>query len=295
MTIVRGTNAFGPRQIERVMPTFSICALEGRPVPVYGEGRQRREFLYVTDWVRAALTVLDHGDRRWHLQHRRRVRAGEHRARAPHLRVGRRARVADRVRPRSPRPRLPIRPARGPTAGIGVGAAGVVRRRARADRRVVPRAPRVAPRRAPGPDRDGAPPGRCRRGEARRHRGRAAVSAGRSSRRCRRTIEVHAFSHADLDVGDRDAVMRTIPLAASRRGPELRRVHQRRRVRDGSGARDTRQRARRATRGARGAGVRRGGPARVDRLRLRRDEGCAVRRDGRDASAVRVRADEAGG
>ena len=61
VTIVRGTNAFGPRQIERVMPTFSICALEGRPVPVYGEGRQRREFLYVTDWVRAALMVLDHG------------------------------------------------------------------------------------------------------------------------------------------------------------------------------------------------------------------------------------------
>ena len=61
VTIVRGTNAFGPRQIERVVPTFSICALEGRPVPVYGEGRQRREFLYVTDWVRAALVVLDHG------------------------------------------------------------------------------------------------------------------------------------------------------------------------------------------------------------------------------------------
>ena len=62
VTIVRGTNAFGPRQIERVLPTFSICALEGRPVPVYGEGRQRREFLYVTDWARAALTVLDHGE-----------------------------------------------------------------------------------------------------------------------------------------------------------------------------------------------------------------------------------------
>ena len=60
--IVRGTNAFGPRQIERAVPTFSICALEGRPVPVYGEGRQRREFLYVTDWVEAALTVLEDGD-----------------------------------------------------------------------------------------------------------------------------------------------------------------------------------------------------------------------------------------
>ena len=62
VTIVRGTNAFGPRQIERAVPTFSICALEGRPIPVYGEGRQRREFLYVTDWVDAALTVLDDGE-----------------------------------------------------------------------------------------------------------------------------------------------------------------------------------------------------------------------------------------
>lgn len=61
VTIVRGTNAFGPRQIERVVPTFAICALEGRPVPVYAEGRQRREFLYVSDWVEAALTVLEAG------------------------------------------------------------------------------------------------------------------------------------------------------------------------------------------------------------------------------------------
>ncbi len=62
VTIVRGTNAFGPRQIERAVPTFSICALEGRSVPVYGEGRQRREFLYVTDWIEAALTVLEYGE-----------------------------------------------------------------------------------------------------------------------------------------------------------------------------------------------------------------------------------------
>jgi dTDP-glucose 4,6-dehydratase len=62
VTVVRGTNAFGPRQIERVVPTFAINALEGRPVPVYAQGRQRREFLYVGDWVRAALTVLRRGE-----------------------------------------------------------------------------------------------------------------------------------------------------------------------------------------------------------------------------------------
>jgi dTDP-glucose 4,6-dehydratase len=62
VTVVRGTNAYGPRQIERVMPTYALNALAGSPVPVYGEGRQRREFLYVTDWVRAALTVLERGE-----------------------------------------------------------------------------------------------------------------------------------------------------------------------------------------------------------------------------------------
>jgi dTDP-glucose 4,6-dehydratase len=61
VTVVRGTNAFGPRQIERVVPTYSVNALEGRPIPVYGQGKQRREFLYVTDWVDAALAVADHG------------------------------------------------------------------------------------------------------------------------------------------------------------------------------------------------------------------------------------------
>jgi dTDP-glucose 4,6-dehydratase len=62
VTVVRGTNAYGPRQIERVVPTYTIAALEGRPIPVYGEGRHRREFLHVRDWSRAALAVLERGD-----------------------------------------------------------------------------------------------------------------------------------------------------------------------------------------------------------------------------------------
>ncbi|HEY2804042.1 MAG TPA: NAD-dependent epimerase/dehydratase family protein [Actinomycetota bacterium] len=61
VTVVRGTNAYGPRQIERVVPTYALAALEGRPVPVYAGGRERREFLHVRDWVRAALLVLDRG------------------------------------------------------------------------------------------------------------------------------------------------------------------------------------------------------------------------------------------
>jgi dTDP-glucose 4,6-dehydratase len=62
VTVLRGTNAYGPRQIERVVPTYAIAALEGRPIPVYGRGAHRREFLHVDDWVRAALLVLDRGE-----------------------------------------------------------------------------------------------------------------------------------------------------------------------------------------------------------------------------------------
>jgi dTDP-glucose 4,6-dehydratase len=62
VTVVRGTNAYGPRQIERVVPTYTLNALEGRPVPVYGDGSQRREFLHVEDWVRAAIAVVERGE-----------------------------------------------------------------------------------------------------------------------------------------------------------------------------------------------------------------------------------------
>jgi len=62
VVVVRGTNAFGPRQIERVVPTFVVNALRGEPVPVYDRGEQRRELLYVEDWVRGALTALDRGE-----------------------------------------------------------------------------------------------------------------------------------------------------------------------------------------------------------------------------------------
>jgi dTDP-glucose 4,6-dehydratase len=62
VTVARGTNAFGPREIERVVPTYALNALENRPVPVYGDGSQRREFLFVEDWVRAAIAVLERGE-----------------------------------------------------------------------------------------------------------------------------------------------------------------------------------------------------------------------------------------
>ena len=162
VTIVRGTNAFGPRQIERVMPTFSICALEGRPVPVYGEGRQRREFLYVTDWARAALTVLEHGvaggiyniGDGFELENIELARRICGLAGAPESQI---AFVPDRPG-HDFRYGLRAEPLRAlgwePQVSFDDGLA--------LHRGLVPGPPCVAPRRASGPDRDGAPPGRCR-------------------------------------------------------------------------------------------------------------------------------------
>ena len=62
VTVVRGTNAYGPRQHpEKGIPTFVLAALEGRPIPVFGDGHHRREWLFVTDWAAACLTILDRG------------------------------------------------------------------------------------------------------------------------------------------------------------------------------------------------------------------------------------------
>lgn len=62
VSIVRGTNTFGPRQHpEKAIPTFVLAALDGRALPVYGRGEQRREWLYVRDFVRAISVVMERG------------------------------------------------------------------------------------------------------------------------------------------------------------------------------------------------------------------------------------------
>ncbi len=61
--IFRGPNAYGPRQNpEKAIPTFAAAALEGNPLPVYGDGANRREWLYVGDFARAVLVVAEHGE-----------------------------------------------------------------------------------------------------------------------------------------------------------------------------------------------------------------------------------------
>jgi len=63
--IVRLFNTVGPRQVGRygmVVPTLVSQALDGKPLTVYGSGRQTRCFAYVGDVVRALLELMDHPD-----------------------------------------------------------------------------------------------------------------------------------------------------------------------------------------------------------------------------------------
>ncbi len=63
VSIVRGTNAYGPRQhAEKAIPTFVLAALSGRPLPVYGDGSNRRQWLHVRDFARGVVAVLDGGE-----------------------------------------------------------------------------------------------------------------------------------------------------------------------------------------------------------------------------------------
>jgi dTDP-glucose 4,6-dehydratase len=48
--VTRGANTYGPRQYpEKFLPLFITNALDGEPLPVYGDGKQRREWLHVDD------------------------------------------------------------------------------------------------------------------------------------------------------------------------------------------------------------------------------------------------------
>jgi dTDP-glucose 4,6-dehydratase len=61
--VVRGTNAYGPRQHrEKAIPTFIAAAIGGRTLPVYGDGSNRREWLFVEDFARAVMTVCEAGE-----------------------------------------------------------------------------------------------------------------------------------------------------------------------------------------------------------------------------------------
>jgi dTDP-glucose 4,6-dehydratase len=57
--ITRGANNYGPRQYpEKLIPLFITNAFDGKDLPVYGDGRQRREWLHADDYSSAIELVM---------------------------------------------------------------------------------------------------------------------------------------------------------------------------------------------------------------------------------------------
>lgn len=62
VTISRGANNIGPYQYpEKVVPLFVTNAIDDLPLPVYGDGRQRRDYQYVLDHCEAIDIILHRG------------------------------------------------------------------------------------------------------------------------------------------------------------------------------------------------------------------------------------------
>ena len=62
VTITNCSNNYGPRQYpEKLIPFMILNALEGKPLPLYGDGLHIRDWLYVEDHCAAILAVLRRG------------------------------------------------------------------------------------------------------------------------------------------------------------------------------------------------------------------------------------------
>jgi dTDP-glucose 4,6-dehydratase len=60
--ITRGSNTFGSHQFpEKLIPLFATNLFEDRPVPLYGDGLQIRDWLHAEDHARGILHALEHG------------------------------------------------------------------------------------------------------------------------------------------------------------------------------------------------------------------------------------------
>jgi dTDP-glucose 4,6-dehydratase len=62
VTVSRASNNYGPYQFpEKLIPLMISNAMEGKPLPIYGDGQQIRDWLYVDDHARAILAVIERG------------------------------------------------------------------------------------------------------------------------------------------------------------------------------------------------------------------------------------------
>lgn len=63
VVITRGSNTFGPYQYpEKILPLFITNAIDNKPLPVYGDGKQVRDWLYVLDHCQGIDVALHRGE-----------------------------------------------------------------------------------------------------------------------------------------------------------------------------------------------------------------------------------------
>jgi len=62
-SVTRGSNTYGPNQYpEKLLPLFATNALDGEPLPLYGDGRQVRDWMHVDDHCSGIDVVLREGE-----------------------------------------------------------------------------------------------------------------------------------------------------------------------------------------------------------------------------------------
>ena len=114
------SNNYGPYQMpEKLVPVVIVAALEGRPIPVYGDGENVRDWLFVEDHARALELILERGTPGEVYNVGADAEMTNIRSRAGDLRSDGRAdarksppspRRSHRIRRRSPGTRPPLRP-----------------------------------------------------------------------------------------------------------------------------------------------------------------------------------------
>jgi dTDP-glucose 4,6-dehydratase len=63
VVVTRASNNYGPHQFpEKIIPLFVTNALDGRRVPLYGDGLNVRDWLHVEDHCRAIDLLIDRGE-----------------------------------------------------------------------------------------------------------------------------------------------------------------------------------------------------------------------------------------
>ena len=171
-SITRGSNTYGPNQYpEKLIPLMTTNAIEGQPLPVYGDGKQIRDWLWVEDHCAGIELVLREGapgevynvggdDERENVEIVGHI-----------LRLTGRRRVADPPRRGSRRPRPPLLARHEQAASARLGAAEGVRGGDLRDGRLVPLQPQLV-----GADQVGRVPRRTTRSSTRPSRRRLAVS-----------------------------------------------------------------------------------------------------------------------